>query len=212
MQQDRWPCFIVIAVCRNNNITAVKSRNIKPYFPPSLHRQIYLSLLNVKPPVEESALVAAFLLYAVEIFDRVIWIHTALPACKTLWEQSSIGEEELLQLVRANKELDKQLLEIIEEAEDFRHFWGLTLFRTAMEISNNLKLRESLAKIEGKKDEEKEWWEARRKAILDQLMVELGPDVLHGSPVESPSSAKKAKGAKKSKFFGKLKKLRSKDD
>jgi translocation protein SEC66 len=100
-----------------------KSANLAPWFPPHLQRNIYLSLLHLEPgegkektpAVPESVLRAALLRRAVEDIRRIIEVRSAKQACSTLLQRGSIGDDLWQRFLRAEKEMEEELRDVVME-------------------------------------------------------------------------------------------------
>ncbi|RFU32038.1 hypothetical protein B7463_g4313, partial [Scytalidium lignicola] len=160
---------------------AAKSATLAPWFPPHLQRNIYLSLLHLnpeegkeKPPaVPESVLRAALLRRAVEDIHRIIQVRTAKQACSTLLQRGSVGDDLWQRFLRAEKEMEQELTDVVMEANGLAPNWGQTIFQSANEIAANTVFRKRLDEIQAQTEAEKEWWEKRRASIQAEFMKEL---------------------------------------
>jgi translocation protein SEC66 len=111
--------------CRILTLTA-KSATLAPWFPPHLQRNIYLSLLHLEPEegkekapqVPESVIRAALLRRAVEDIHRIIQIRTAKQACSTLLQRGSVGDDLWQRFLRAEKEMEEELRDVVMEVND----------------------------------------------------------------------------------------------
>ncbi|KAJ6445688.1 translocation protein (SeC66) [Purpureocillium lavendulum] len=161
---------------------AAESANLAPWFGPNLQRNVYLSLLHMgpepgsgekSPRVPESLLRAALLRRAVEDIERLIQIKTAKQACSTLLQRGSVGDDLWQRFQRAEKEMEEELRDVVQEANALAPNWGPTIFQSAHEIAANTKLRQRLDEIQSQTDAEKQWWEKRRGQIQSEFMKEL---------------------------------------
>lgn len=100
-----------------------KSATLEPWFPPHLQRNIYLSLLHLepepgkdKPPtVPDSILKAALLQRACEDIRRILSIRSQKPALSTLLQRGSVGDDLWQRFLRAEKEIEAELRDVVEE-------------------------------------------------------------------------------------------------
>ncbi|KAH6662090.1 Sec62/63 complex, subunit Sec66 [Halenospora varia] len=154
---------------------AARLSALAPWFPPHIQRDIYHSLLNIEPPagsepasaVPKSLLKAALLQRAIEDIHRVVDVRSKKQACSTLLEKKSIGDSLWHQLLGAEKEMEVELRNVVEEANKLAPSWGQTIFQTANEMVANAKLRADLAEVQGKLEGEKEWYAARKLAAQE---------------------------------------------
>ena len=115
-----------ISFGRTANPHEAKSASLEPWFPPHQTRNIYLSLLHIedspanpspeKPPkVPDSVLKAALLLRAEEDIKRILEIKSAKQALSTLLARGSVGDELWQRFLRAEKEIEAELRDVVEE-------------------------------------------------------------------------------------------------
>ncbi|KAH9902229.1 Sec62/63 complex, subunit Sec66 [Xylariomycetidae sp. FL2044] len=206
---------------------AWQSANLEPWFPPHLQRNIYLSLLHLEPEpgqekapkVPDSVVKAALLRRAVEDIRRIIQIRNAKQALNSLLQRGSVGDDLNQRFLRAEKEMEEELRDVVTEANALAPGWGQTIFQSANEIAANTMLRTKLEEIESKTAAERAWWEKRRETIQRDFMKELDDDeakastktttsdddgvlVDSGTPASAPSTpggggSKKKKGGKR---------------
>ncbi|KAK5987304.1 Translocation protein sec66 [Cladobotryum mycophilum] len=157
---------------------AAESANLAPWFGTHLQRNIYLSLLHMEPAekspkVPDSVLRAALLRRAVEDIERLIQIKSAKQACGSLLQRGSVGDDLWQRFLRAEKEMEEELRDVVTEANALAPNWGPTIFQSAHEIAANTKLRQRLEEIQSQTDAEKAWWEKKRGQIRTEFMKEL---------------------------------------
>ncbi|KAI2629767.1 Sec62/63 complex, subunit Sec66 [Hypoxylon sp. NC1633] len=160
---------------------ASQSADLEPWFPPHLQRNIYLSLLHLEPEagqekapkVPDSVIRAALLRRAIEDIRRIIQIRTSKQALNTLLQRGSVGDDLNQRFLRAEKEIEEELRDVVSEANALAPGWGQTIFQSANEITANIMLRTKLGEIEGKAAVDKEWWEKKRETIQKDFMKEL---------------------------------------
>ncbi|KAL9112001.1 MAG: hypothetical protein Q9227_003621 [Pyrenula ochraceoflavens] len=156
-----------------------KSRSLQPYFPEHIPRNIYLSLLHLsdndssQPKVPDSLLRAALLNRAVEDIHRIMHIRSRKQALGTLLQRGSVGDEIWQRLLRAERELEAEVREVVEEANAFQPNWGQTIFQSANEMANRQLFSDKLAAIQKTVPKEKEKWDKQREAVREGFMKEL---------------------------------------
>ncbi|KAH7364577.1 Pre protein translocase subunit Sec66-domain-containing protein [Rhexocercosporidium sp. MPI-PUGE-AT-0058] len=168
---------------------AAASATLAPWFPPHMQRNIYLSLLHLEPEdsnekapkVPESVLRAALLERAVEDIHRIIQIRTAKQACSTLLQRGSVGDDLWQRFLRAEKEMEEELRDVVMEANGLSPNWGQTIFQSANEIAANTLFRTRLNEIQAQAESEKQWWEKRRASIQAEFMKELDSPSSNGT-------------------------------
>ncbi|KAI9640814.1 Translocation protein S66 [Ciborinia camelliae] len=177
---------------------AAKSATLAPWFPPHLQRNIYLSLLHLGPEegdekapkvvVSENLIRAALLRRAVEDIHRIIQIRTTKQACSTLLQRGSVGDDLWQRFLRAEKEMEEEVRDVVMEANALTPNWGQTIFQSANEIAANTVFRKTLDDVQAKTESEKEWWENRRASIQAEFMKELNEEAeAKSSKVTSPT-------------------------
>jgi len=158
---------------------AAASATLAPWFPPHMQRNIYFTLMQVPegaekaPVVPESVLRAALLRRAVEDIHRIIQVRSAKQACSTLLQRGSVGDDLWQRFLRAEKEMEEELRDVVMEANALSPNWGQTIFQSANEIAANTQLRKRLDEIQAQTEAEKAWWDKRRESISGEFMKEL---------------------------------------
>jgi len=161
---------------------ALKAATLEPWFPAHLQRNIYLSLLELssspsaKQEVPDSLLRAALLRRAVEDIRRLISLRNAKPALTQLLQRGSVGDELMQRFTVAEKEMEAELKEVVEEANALSQGpvpWGQYIFQSASECVGREMLDKQLEKVEEIRVEGKEQWERRRETVREGFMKEL---------------------------------------
>jgi translocation protein SEC66 len=130
----------------NSNKLTAKAATLAPWFPPHLQRNIYLSLLHLEPEagnekapkVPDSVIRAALLRRAVEDIHRIIQVRSAKQACSTLLARGSVGDDLWQRFLRAEKEMEEELRDVVLEVS--------MLFRVVAKSLNGAWLTEVLGK------------------------------------------------------------------
>ena len=102
-----------------------RSTSLEPWFPPHVQRNIYLSLLHLEPqpgqekatPVPDSILKAALLQRACEDIRRILAIRNAKPPLSQLLARGSVGDDLWQRFLRAEKEMEAELRDVVEEVK-----------------------------------------------------------------------------------------------
>lgn len=168
----------------NSKRKAAKSLSLEPWFPSHLQRDIYLSLLHLepepgkdKPPaVPDGILKAALLQRANEDIKRILEVRNAKQALSNLLQRGSVGDDLWQRYLRAEKEIEVELRDVVEEANALQANWGQTIFQSANEMHHNAALRAKLSEIQAKGKRDREWWDQEKAAIQADFMKELGED------------------------------------
>ena len=106
-----------------------KAAKLESWFPQHKQRDIYLSLLHLDPSeasdsgdgekklskVPDSVLKAALLRRALEDIQRIVQLRTAKPALQTLLQRGSVGEELWQRFLRAEKEMEEEVKDVVNE-------------------------------------------------------------------------------------------------
>ncbi|KAL1311613.1 hypothetical protein AAFC00_001724 [Neodothiora populina] len=167
---------------------AANSASLEPWFPPHLQRNVYLSLLHLDPSdpsstpddadkslskIPDSIIKAALLRRAVEDIHRIIQVRNAKPALQTLLQRGSVGDELWQRFQRAEKEIEDEVKDVVEEANALAPGWGQIIFQSANEIANNQLAKQRMSEIASQLPAEKTWWDARKENISSGFMKEL---------------------------------------
>lgn len=115
--------------------TTAKSTSLEPWFGPHVQRNIYLSLLHFEPqpgqdkatPVPDSILKAALLQRAAEDIRRILAIRGAKQPLSQLLQRGSVGDDLWQRFLRAEKEMETELRDVVEEVRKALWFDGQSL-------------------------------------------------------------------------------------
>jgi len=114
-----------------------------PWWPVHPERDVYISLLQqIDPPTPEYILKAALLRRAVADVTRIHNMREDKQAATVLVQKGSVGDDLLVRLQAAEKELETEILEVVGEANSFKEGWGSYIFQTASEMLATEKTRE----------------------------------------------------------------------
>jgi translocation protein SEC66 len=158
-----------------SQLLLAKASSLAPWFGPHLQRNIYLSLLHTESgtKIPESQLKAALLRRATEDIHRIVAIRQQKPALTQLLQRGSVGDELWQRFLRAEKEIEEELKDVVNEANGFQPGWGQIIFQTANEIANNQMARKRMEELQSQVDAEKEWWEKKKAITREEFMKEL---------------------------------------
>ena len=116
--------FVIIAI-----------NNTEPWFPENVARNQYIALLQqTEPEATDTQLQAALLKRAVEGVVRVLSMREDKQVLASLVKQGTLGDDVWVQFTVSEKELESEILAIIEEANTFKKGWGSTILQTASEL------------------------------------------------------------------------------
>ena len=120
-----------------------KAQPFEPYFPSHPERNAYVTLLQkTDPPTPDVILKSALVRRAMADVQRVLRIREDKPALQNLLQKGSIGDELWNSLLAAEKELEGEIVEVVNEANSFVEGWGPVIFQTANEMLANEKMRQ----------------------------------------------------------------------
>lgn len=114
-----------------------KAAGLENWFPQHKQRDVYLSLLHLDPAdasdgdsekklskVPDSVLKAALLRRALEDIQRILQLRTSKPALQTLMQRGSIGDELWQRFLRAEKEMEEEVKDVVTEVcNHYRGCW-----------------------------------------------------------------------------------------
>ncbi|KAK7043602.1 Translocation protein S66 [Paramarasmius palmivorus] len=119
------------------------SQPFEPYFADHPERNAYVTLLQkTDPPTPDVILKSALVRRAMADVQRVLRIREDKPALQNLLQKGSIGDELWNSLLAAEKELEAEIVEVVNEANSFVEGWGPVIFQTANEMLANEKMRQ----------------------------------------------------------------------
>ncbi|KAJ5675835.1 hypothetical protein N7462_008732 [Penicillium macrosclerotiorum] len=145
-----------------------------------------------KTSVPESVLKAALLRRATEDIRRVMALRSQKQALSVLLQRGSVGDDLWQRFVRAEKEMEDEVRDVVSEANAYVPNWGQTIFQSANEMLNNDMYRRRLNEHQEKLTEEREWWAKKKSSIQEGFMKELNEE----SPASAPAVAPVATPAK----------------
>ena len=154
------------------------------------------------PPVPESVLKAALLRRATEDIRRVMTLRSQKQALSMLLQRGSVGDDLWQRFLRAEKEMEDEVRDVVAEANAYVPNWGQVIFQSANEMLNNDLYRARVAEHQGKVAEEREWWDKKKSSIQEGFMKELDGEgqgesvtATATATVQRPVTPAKAEGA-----------------
>ncbi|KAJ5752397.1 Translocation protein (Sec66) [Penicillium odoratum] len=177
-----------------------KAATLEPWFPAHLQRDIYFSLLHLDPSAQkekktpaipESVVKAALLRRASEDIRRVLALRSQKQALSVLLQRGSVGDDLWQRFLRAEKEMEEEVKDVVAEANAYVPNWGQTIFQSANEMIQNDIYRQRMTEQQDKVAEEKEWWNKKKANTQEQFMKELneGSESTAQTAPRSPESA-----------------------
>jgi translocation protein SEC66 len=95
---------------------AANAASLEPWFPPHLQRNIYFTLVHQEDPkIPDSILKAALLRRATEDIHRIVQIRNAKQALQVLLQRGSVGDDLWKRFERAEKEIEEELRDVVQE-------------------------------------------------------------------------------------------------
>lgn len=105
-----------------------------PWFPTHSARDMYITLLSTEPAPPESLIKSALLLRAMTDVKRIMKMRDDKAALSILIGKGAVGDDLLARFQRAEKELEAEILDVVNEANSFTPAWGPGIFQTASEM------------------------------------------------------------------------------
>ncbi|KAG0354692.1 Sec62/63 complex, subunit Sec66 [Gamsiella multidivaricata] len=136
----------------------------EPWFGEHVARNQYIALLQqTEPEATEPQLTAALLRRAMEDVVRVLSMREDKQVLANLVKQGTVGDDIWTQFTLSEKELEAEIMAVIEEANTFKEGWGQTILQTASEMVMHEKTKQLQKELAVRKEEE-----ARKQALRDQ--------------------------------------------
>ena len=132
---------------------AVPSANAirEPWFGTHHTRDLYCSLLSMEPTPARPVLIAALIRRAMTDVQRIMEIRENKAALQNLLTKGQIGDDTWNHILEAEKELDSEIYEVVQEANTFRPGWGQIIFAHAGDMIQHEKNRKFFEEIEEQK-------------------------------------------------------------
>jgi len=125
--------------------------NYEPWFPTHVDRDIYISLLSLHKPPPDYVLTAALMRRAMADVKRIWAIRDAKQALQILLQRGQIGDDLWSRFIKAEKELEAEIVEVVGEANTWKDGWGAHIFNQASEMVSHERLKETFKSIEGER-------------------------------------------------------------
>ncbi|KAJ6260761.1 hypothetical protein Dda_4990 [Drechslerella dactyloides] len=176
---------------------AQAAASMEAWFPPSLSRDIYLTLLHLPdtpnpPKIPDSVLRTALLRRAVDAVQKAITIRNSKGPLQALLQRGSVGDDTWAQFLAAEQTVDAELKEIAEDAMALstqNQQWAQFVFQTAAEIATNERLRIRLDEQKIKSQEWAEWWNKKTEKVRSEFLASEGLTDTAAAPTMSPNPA-----------------------
>ncbi|KAG0208297.1 translocation protein S66 [Mortierella sp. GBA30] len=136
----------------------------EPWFGEHVSRNQYIALLQqTEPEATDTQLTAALLRRAMEDVTRVLAMREDKQVLANLVKQGTVGDDIWAQFSLAEKEIEAEIMAVIEEANTFKEGWGQTILQTASEMVAHEKTKQLQKELAARKEEE-----ARKQAFREQ--------------------------------------------
>ncbi|KAF9192881.1 translocation protein S66 [Haplosporangium sp. Z 767] len=136
----------------------------EPWFGEHVARNQYIALLQqTEPEATETQLMAALLRRAMEDVTRVLSMREDKQVLANLVKQGTVGDDIWTQFALAEKEIEAEIMAVIEEANTFKEGWGQTILQTASEMVMHEKTKKLQKELAVRKEEE-----TRKQAFREQ--------------------------------------------
>jgi translocation protein SEC66 len=106
-----------------------------------------MTLLSCSSPVPDSLLKSALLTRASADVKRIWRLREDKMALTNLHQRGLLGDETLQRFEAAEKELEAEIVDVVQEANTFRQGWGGLIFATATEMAQAERTREIVMDI-----------------------------------------------------------------
>jgi translocation protein SEC66 len=97
-------------------------------------------------------------------------------ALSMLLQRGSVGDDLWQRFLRAEKEMEDEVRDVVAEANAYVPGWGQVIFQSANEMLNNDLYRVRVAEHQEKVKEEREWWDKKKSSIQEGFMKELNEE------------------------------------
>ncbi|KAK6517503.1 translocation protein S66 [Arthrobotrys megalospora] len=175
---------------------AQAAASMEPWFPPSMARDIYLTLLHLPdtpnpPKVPDSVLRAALLRRATDVIQKAITIRQSKGPLQALLQKGSIGDDTWAQFLQAEQTIDAEIKEVAEDAMALgnqNQQWAQFIFQSAAEIITNERLRNKLEEQNIKSQEWSEWWGKKTEKVRSEFLASEGVEEAGKSTSVNPAA------------------------
>ncbi|EIW66617.1 hypothetical protein TREMEDRAFT_35004 [Tremella mesenterica DSM 1558] len=123
---------------------AERKTSFESWFPRHHTRDTYISLLSSSSPVPDSLIKSSLLVRATTDVQRIWRMRDDKPAITSLHQRGLIGDDTVSRFNQAEKELEAEIVDVVQEANTFRQGWGGMIFATATEMALAEKTRDAV--------------------------------------------------------------------
>ena len=101
-----------------SKVVPASANNLEPWFSSHTPRDVYLSLLHLDEKVPDSVLKAALLQRACEDIRRILLVRNQKGPLNSLLQRGSVGDDLWQRFLRAEKEIEAELRDVVEEVSE----------------------------------------------------------------------------------------------
>ncbi|KAG0330866.1 translocation protein S66 [Podila humilis] len=179
----------------------------EPWFPENQAKKEYVNLLQQsEPEATEQQLMAALVRRAMEGVIRVLSMREDKQVLSRLVKQGTVGEDLWTEFTLSEKDLESEIMAVMQEANTFKEGWGQTILQNASEKVMQERNQAMEATIKAKKEEQEQRKEQtraqneknrearkerERTKALEDLLKDEESDKKKNSLPSSPTSSKK---------------------
>ncbi|KAI9141512.1 Sec62/63 complex, subunit Sec66, partial [Paraphysoderma sedebokerense] len=116
----------------------------EPWFPTHPTREAYFDLINTEPLPPTKTLKTALLKRAMTNVYRIWSLREDRSTLSLLLRNGAIGDDLWQEFLAAEQELNEEIMECVNEAEELESGWGKTLFQQASEMCVMERQREAM--------------------------------------------------------------------
>ncbi|EGX44569.1 translocation protein S66 [Orbilia oligospora] len=175
---------------------AQAAASMEPWFPQSIARDIYLTLLHLPdtpnpPKVPDSVLRAALLRRATDVIQKAIVIRQSKGPLQALLQKGSVGDDTWAQFLKAEQDIDAEIKEVAEDAmalSNQNQQWAQFIFQSAAEMLTNERLRTKLEEQNVKSQEWSEWWGKRNEKVRSEFLASEGVEEIGQGTSVNPAA------------------------
>jgi translocation protein SEC66 len=143
---------------------------------------------------------SALLLRAIEDVKRIWRIRDDKSALTSLHQRGLLGDDTKSRFEFAEKELEAEILDVVQEANSFKQGWGTLIFATATEMAQAERTRETVLNIPKIRMREGEFLQHFSYILLTLLHITLATQSLSlpfFSSLQNTSTPKRAADSQK---------------
>jgi len=118
------------------------------FFPQNHSRDLYVSLLSHSPTPSDTILISALINRAMEAISRLLSIKNNKNSLQVLMGKGLVGDEFWLMFLEAEKELEAEIREVVEEANSYKNGWGQFVLAHANDMVQHEKHKKVYENIE----------------------------------------------------------------